>query len=413
MKISFGSIPFLNKLTGMIRARPVTSIITILFLIAAFTYLIFTGSRETKEIRKSMKASITKKAAKEASDKDVEVLSGSLDTKSYVSRIEREYYDITGKFDSMNNRITLLEKNTLDLRKNESDVGKIVMDLDKRVAERIGEGNISVKSKENRGQGSGSAEEAFGVSRSVPQASSQTINNLEMAKVGEIRTEDNPKEKERYAYLPLGSFVKCTLLTGVFAPTNESNPLPVLISVDEAFYGPNNTRIPLKGAFAIGKAIGDVVSKRAIIQIVSLSMALPDGKVFEHEGNLGYLAGEDGHLGIEGTVIYNTGRQLGLNFLSGFLAGGAEALSQAETSTVTGAYGQTSRNVTGDTGRYAMFSGLANSAQGMSNYYQKQLNTMIPAVKIEAGKKVIFVVQKGVQIEGLESGANNFDYIDN
>ena len=232
-----------------------------------------------------------------------------------------------------------------------------------------------------------------------------------MAKVGEIRTEDNPKE--RYAYLPLGSFVKCTLLTGVYAPSNESNPLPVLISVDEAFYGPNNTRIPLKGAFAIGKAIGDVVSKRAIIQIVSLSFVLPDGKVFEHEGNLGYLADEDGHLGIEGQVIYNTGRQLGLNFLSGFLAGGAEALSQAETSTVTGAYGQTSRNVTGDTGRYAMFSGLANSAQGMSNYYQKQLGTMIPAVKIEAGKKVVFVVQKGVQIEGLESNANNFDYIDN
>ena len=60
-----------------------------------------------------------------------------------------------------------------------------------------------------------------------------------------------------------------------------------------------------------------------------------------------------------------------------------------------------------------MFSGLANSAQGMSNYYQKQLETMIPAVRIESGKKVVFVVQKGVQIEGLELGSNNFDYIDN
>ena len=142
-------------------------------------------------------------------------------------------------------------------------------------------------------------------------------------------------------------------------------------------------------------------------------MVLPDGKVFEHEANLGYLADDDGHLGIQGEVIYNTGRQMGLNFLSGFLAGGAEALSQAETSTVVGAYGQASRNVTGDTGRYAMFSGLAKSAEGMSGYYQKQLETMIPAVKIEAGKSVIFVIQKGVQIEGLEANADNFDYIDN
>ena len=411
MKISLGSTPFLNKLSTMLRARPWASSFIIAFFLVAFGYLIFTGTKETKEIRKSLKNPVSKKDAKETNDKDVGVLVGSVDTKSYVNRIEKEYFDIASKSELLTDRIKMLEKATQDLRKSESDVSKIVVDLDKRISEKIGQGNTLSKSKEKLGQGAGPAEETFDRSRSVPLISPKTIDNLEMAKVGEISSGDQPKG--RYAYLPLGSFVKCTLLTGVFAPSNESNPLPVLISVDEAFYGPNNTRIPLKGAFAIGKAIGDVVSKRAIIQIVSLSMALPDGKVFEHEGNLGYLAGEDGHLGIEGTVIYNTGRQLGLNFLSGFLAGGAEALSQAETSTVTGAYGQTSRNVTGDTGRYAMFSGLANSAQGMSNYYQKQLGTMIPAVKIEAGKKVVFVVQKGVQIEGLESGADNFDYIDN
>jgi hypothetical protein len=141
-------------------------------------------------------------------------------------------------------------------------------------------------------------------------------------------------------------------------------------------------------------------------------MVLPNGRVFEHEANLGYLADSDGHLGIPGELIYNTGRQLSLNFLSGFLAGGSEALSQAETSTVVGSFGQTSKNVTGDNGRYAMFSGLANSAQGMSNYYQKQLDAMIPAIKIEAGKKAVFVVQKGVQIEGLEITSDTFGFID-
>ncbi|MBU2257834.1 MAG: hypothetical protein KJ926_01790, partial [Candidatus Omnitrophica bacterium] len=155
-----------------------------------------------------------------------------------------------------------------------------------------------------------------------------------------------------------------------------------------------------------------VVSKRAIIQVVSFSTVLPDGKVFEHEANLGYLADSDGRLGIQGELIYNTGKQLSLSFLSGFLAGGSEALSQAETSTITGAYGQTSKNVIGNTGRYSMFSGLANSAQGMSSYYQKQLEAMIPAVKIEAGKKAVFVIQKGVQIEGLEAPHDNFGSID-
>ena len=100
-----------------------------------------------------------------------------------------------------------------------------------------------------------------------------------------------------------------------------------------------------------------------------------------------------------------------LSFLSGFLAGGAEAFSQANTTTVTG-YGQTSTNVTGNTGKYSMFSGLANSAQGMSSYYQKQLEAMIPAVKIEAGKKAVLVIQKGVQIEGLEVTSSNFGSLD-
>jgi hypothetical protein len=48
----------------------------------------------------------------------------------------------------------------------------------------------------------------------------------------------------------------------------------------------------------------------------------------------------------------------------------------------------------------------------MSSYYQKQLEAMIPAVKIEAGKKVVLVIQKGVQIEGLEVTSSNFGSLD-
>ena len=409
MKIPFDKIPFFKKLPPLLRDRPAAFIIMIAIIAGTLSFLIYMGGKETQAIRKSLKSAAAKKTFKSGEDKDVGVLVGSLDTKSYVSRIEKEYYDIASKVETMSGRVSALEKNAMELRKIEADVSKIVMDLDKRVTDRLGETSHLEKIGNKRGQGAELGEEAFARPLSMPQASTQTMN-LEMAKVGEVKPEEKPER--RYVYLPLGSFVKCTLLTGVYAPANESNPLPVLISVDEAFYGPNNTKIPLKGAFAIGKAIGDVVSKRAIIQIVSLSTVLPDGKVFEHEANLGYLADQDGHLGIQGEVIYNTGRQLSLNFLSGFLAGGAEALSQAETSTVVGAYGQASRNVTGDTGRYAMFSGLAKSAEGMSGYYQRQLEAMIPAVKIEAGKSAVFVVQKGVQIEGLEINAGNFDYID-
>ena len=410
MKIPFDKIPGFNKLPKVARDNPKFAIVIICCLAIVLVFLLFAGSKETRKIQKSLGLVEAKKGAGSSEDKDVGVLVGSVDTKSYVSRIEKQYYDISAKFDSLNERIGSLEKSSQDLRKNQSQISKIAMDLDKRVTDKLELNTSLTKKSLGRGQSTGSIEDALITPLSMSQPAGKTIN-LEMAKVGEIKIEEKAPGK-RYVYLPLGSFVKCTLLTGVYAPANESNPLPVLISVDEAFYGPNNTRIPLKGAFVIGKAVGDVVSKRAIIQIVSFSTVLPNGQVFEHEANLGYLADSDGRLGIQGELIYNTGRQLSLNFLSGFLAGGSEALSQAETSTVVGAYGQTSKNVTGNTGRYAMFSGLANSAQGMSSYYQKQLEAMIPAVKIEAGKKAVLVVQKGVQIEGLEIIGSNFGSLD-
>lgn len=410
MKIPFDKIPGFNKLPPALRNNPKLSFVIISTLSIALTLLLFAGGKETQKIRKSMDLTGAKGTSMPAEDKDVGVLTGEVDTKSYVSRIEKQYYDITEKFDSLSERIGAFEKSAQDLRKNQSQISKIVVDLDKRVADTLTQNTSLTKKNLAQGQSAGFQDEAFINPLSMSQPAGKTIN-LEMAKVGEIKIEEKSPGK-RYVYLPLGSFVKCTLLTGVYAPANESNPLPVLVSVDEAFYGPNNTSIPLKGAFAIGKAVGDVVSKRAVIQIVSFSIVLPTGEVFEHEANLGYLADSDGRLGIQGEVIYNTGRQLSLDFLSGFLAGGSEALSQAETSTVVGAYGQTSKNVTGNTGRYSMFSGLANSAQGMSNYYQKQLESMIPAVKIEAGKKAVLVVQKGVQIEGLEIPSDNFGSID-
>jgi len=410
MKIAFDKIPGFNKLPPVLRNNPKLAFVVIFSLTIALMFLLFAGSKETQKIRKSLDLAAAKQVADTKQDKDVGVLTGSVDTKSYVNRIEKQYYDIASKFDSLNERIAALEKSAQDLRKNQTQVSKIVIDLDKRVTGTITQNPVLSKKGIERGQSTGSLEETLLNPLSMSQPAGKTTN-LEMAKVGEIKIEEKAPGK-RYVYLPLGSFVKCTLLTGVYAPANESNPLPVLISVDEAFYGPNNTRIPLKGAFAIGKAVGDVVSKRAVIQVMSFSAVLPDGKVFEHEANLGYLADSDGRLGIQGELIYNTGKQLSMNFLSGFLAGGSEALSQAETSTVTGAYGQTSKNVTGNTGRYSMFSGLANSAQGMSSYYQKQLEAMIPAVKIEAGKKAVLVIQKGVQIEGLEVTSSNFSSLD-
>ena len=175
------------------------------------------------------------------------------------------------------------------------------------------------------------------------------------------KVEAEPKT-HKYVYLPAGSFVKCTLLTGAYAPCDRSNPLPVLISVNEGFYGPNMSHIPLKGTLAIGKAVADYNSSRAIIQITNLAYVSDDGKVFETSGNLGWVSGNDGTLGIPGKIVSRKGKALTGAFGAGFLSGIAEGFGQAETAPTE--YG---RVVAGNVAKYAGYSGLSEAAATMSN----------------------------------------------
>ncbi|MEM4134425.1 MAG: TrbI/VirB10 family protein [Candidatus Micrarchaeia archaeon] len=204
------------------------------------------------------------------------------------------------------------------------------------------------------------------------------------------------KEKKKM-FLPAGAFVKGTLLTGVFAPADKSNPLPVLIAVDEAFYGPNLSRVPLKGAFTIGKCVADINSSRAIIQLVSFSYIYPDGRAIEKNIN-GYVAGDDGILGVQGEVIRRVGKELAGSFMSGFMSGLSEAFALKETTQVATPSGVTTA-ITGSATKYGLYSGLASASQKLSDYYAKQLEEIITAVKVEKGKKVYLVIQQGVEIE--------------
>jgi hypothetical protein len=86
---------------------------------------------------------------------------------------------------------------------------------------------------------------------------------------------------------------------------------------------------------------------------------------------------------------------------------GPRRCRETETSTVVGAYGQTSKNVREYRPlRYVLRVGRQRA--GDVDYYQKQLEAMIPAVKIDAGRKAVLVMQKGVEIEGFEAPGDSF-----
>ena len=167
------------------------------------------------------------------------------------------------------------------------------------------------------------------------------------------------------------------------------------------------------GAFGVGKATGDLTSERALIQITTISAVLPTGQTFEENGNLGYLTDITGQLGLKGIVVRNTGTQLALSFASGFMGGAAQAFANQQTTSSLGSNGEITQTVTGNSGKNAAFSGVAASANKLSEYYNKQLEEIIPAVKVDSGVDVYFVVLKGVKINGLTTDSGNtFNYVD-
>ena len=316
--------------------------------------------------------------------KNIGLSVGGIDQKAYLVRLEKNYYDFEDRVKAMEQEVKIMKSLADEIKSGQKDMTKTVAKLD---------GRLTTKMEDRLSEFQNQME----TSNPMGAASSQAVE-LSIADIQPVVRKDQDAQT---VYLPVGSFCKGTLLTGVYAASDANNPLPVLISLDEAFYGPNQTRVPLKGAFVLGKAYGDLVSERALIQIISISSVLPNGQAFEEGADLGYVTDAQGELGIKGQVIRNTGRALALSFMGGFTAGGAQALANDEVTTDRTRYGGVVRNVTGDTGKNALFSGLAQSAGKMAEYYGQQAQNLVPAVYVKSGTQVCFIVQKGVKINGL------------
>ncbi len=320
--------------------------------------------------------------------KEIGVAVGDVDKDAHIKSLDNKYYDFEDRMKFMEEQLKKFQSLSERIESTKVETDQKISNIDQTF-------DIKIQNK-------------------IDQLKDERSNNSEGAqdvitekKIELLVADINPKDEEDWVYLPIGSFCKGTLLTGVYAAADANNPLPVLISLDEAFYGPNKSRIPLKGAFVLGKAFGDLVSERALIQIVAISSVLPNSHAFENERDLGYVTDEEGELGIKGQVVYNTGRQLALSFMGGFVSGGSQAMADSQVTTHRTYQGDTSKEVTGDPTKNMLFSGLAQSAGKLAEYYEKQAQEMVPAVHIKNGVPIVFIVQKGITITGLAK--SNFE----
>lgn len=231
------------------------------------------------------------------------------------------------------------------------------------------------------------------VEQAVPRISVLTITPV-------VAPVPPPAPAPRWVHLPAGSFVEVTLLSGVYAPVRSTQPLPVLIHLDEMPRGPNAARVPLASCAAIARALGDYTSRRAMLQLDTLSCVLPSGQALSRPLS-GWVSGADGVFGLEGTLVEQTGPYLARVALAGFLQGAAAAFAQAQTTTTTTTTGQKETTVTGDLALYGASAGLAQTASRMAAFYERQLEGLVPAIYVPAGVKGAAVVQAGVTLDGM------------
>jgi conjugal transfer pilus assembly protein TraB len=196
--------------------------------------------------------------------------------------------------------------------------------------------------------------------------------------------------------LPVGSYVKAKLLTGVEAP--EGNPYPVLMQLDFANILPNKKSLDLRGCFMIAKAQGDLSTERVQMQATKLSCVSKSGQMFERDIN-GFVADAvDNSFAVIGTVNTKQDRVAAMAFLSSVVEGVGKAIQMAQTSEQTSSDGSSKTTLTGNQGKYIAAGGAGTAAGMVAQWYLKQAQSLLPTINVGSGQDVWVVMNETVAL---------------
>jgi len=196
--------------------------------------------------------------------------------------------------------------------------------------------------------------------------------------------------------LPVGSYVKAKLLTGVEAP--EGNPYPVLMQLDFANILPNRKSLDLRGCFMIAKAQGDLSTERVQMQATKLSCVSKSGQMFERDIN-GFVADAvDNSFAVIGTVNTKQDRVAAMAFLSSVVEGVGKAIQMAQTSEQTASDGSSKTTLTGNQGKYIAAGGAGTAAGMVAQWYLKQAQSLLPTINVGSGQDIWVVMNETVAL---------------
>ncbi|MEW6682678.1 MAG: TraB/VirB10 family protein [Nitrospirota bacterium] len=212
---------------------------------------------------------------------------------------------------------------------------------------------------------------------------------------------------EESAYLPSGSFVQGILLSGLDAPagvTASKEPHPVLIKLSDLAVLPNRARLDIKDCFIVGEGYGDLSSERAYVRTTTLSCVKANGQSLD-TALKGFVAGEDGKVGLRGRVVSKQGQFLAKALVAGFAEGLSDVFRLSATTVSVSPLGSTQSLDPERALEAGALSGTGRALDRLAQHYINMAERLFPVIEIDAGRKAEVVVLQGRPLESVEAKA--------
>lgn len=195
-------------------------------------------------------------------------------------------------------------------------------------------------------------------------------------------------------YIPLGSFAEAILLNGLDASTAtsaSSNPLPVLMRLTSDAVLPRQFKGQMRTCHVVAGAYGELSTTRVMMRLETITCTDLKGGIFESQIE-GYVTGDDGRVGVLGTLRDDTGPLLTKSFAAGVLGGMGQGIADSTGTSSTSALGTVTTYNTNEIFKMGLGEGASSALDRLAQYYIERAEQIYPVIQVAPGRKITLVI---------------------
>lgn len=234
------------------------------------------------------------------------------------------------------------------------------------------------------------------------QSASITVIKSEPQSAGKDSQSGDKKSESQY--IPAGSIISGTLITGLDAPTSQQargEPHPALLRISKDTILPNRYRADMRECFIIISGYGDMSSERAYMRSEALSCINEEGRAMEISLN-SFAVGEDGKAGVRGRLVSREGQMIAQSVMAGGLSAMSDVFSSSPVPTI--ATGDASGTqpfqsaLSSESVQSGALTGAGDAMERIADYYLDMADQIFPILEVDAGRRIDLVVNQGTEI---------------